>query len=119
MVRILHLDLQPRGNDGVEFRFFWDHPNDFKRKDLPLKEIAAWGDRADTDYYTRLPVDYAETGKALYNWLDGHNHLFSHELQKYLPGERMVLAIAALERSANLPWELLHDGQVLLSACPI
>jgi hypothetical protein len=68
--KILHISLTERGKDYVSLRYFSDNPTDYKEHRLPLPEIKDLGDKADTDYYTRLPVDYATTGKALYNWLD-------------------------------------------------
>ena len=66
---ILHLSLAQQGNDSVVLRYFWDNPNDYQEHRLPLSEIKDLKDRADTDYYTRLPEDYARTGQSLYNWL--------------------------------------------------
>ncbi len=72
-MKILHLDLKLVGNNYAEFRYFWDNPNENQPHQLPLAEIADLIQRAETDYYTRLPEDYAKTGQALYNWLDGSN----------------------------------------------
>jgi hypothetical protein len=42
-------------------------------------------DTAETDYYTRLPVDYATTGQALYNWLDKSDRLLANALNQPHP----------------------------------
>ncbi|MBD2457701.1 GUN4 domain-containing protein [Nostoc sp. FACHB-87] len=112
-MKILHLDLKPVGDQYAEFRFFWDNLNDYQSRQLPLAEIAFLIEKAETDYYTRLPEDYAKTGQALYNWLDGSSRNLQREIDKYWR-DGIVLAIAATERLAHLPWELLHDGKCFL-----
>ncbi|MEA5469556.1 GUN4 domain-containing protein [Spirulina sp. 06S082] len=114
MAKILHINLKARGQEDAEFRFFWDNPNDYQTGILSLADIASLNDRADTDYYTRIPVDYAQTGQLLFNWLDGSDRLFSRALTQCSRGEQTVLAIATSGRLANLPWELLHDGTEFL-----
>ena len=113
-MKILHINLQARGDKEAEFRFFWDNPNEYERRTLLLDNIASLNERADTDYYTKRPVDYAQTGQVLFNWLDGRDRLFNCALERCPHGEQVVLAISASERLANLPWELLHDGQGFL-----
>ena len=119
MVKILHINLQARGKKDAEVRFFWDNPNEYKPRTLSLADIAELNERADTDYYTRISVDYAQTGQKLFNWLDGTDRLFNRTLKQYLHGEHVVLAIAASGGLANLPWELLHDGSKFLIECSI
>ena len=114
MVKILHINLQARGEKEAEVRFFWDNPNEYQPRTLSLADIAELNERADTDYYTRIPVDYAQTGQKLFHWLDGTDRLFNRTLEQYLHGEHVVLAIAASGGLANLPWELLHDGTKFL-----
>ena len=110
---ILHIDLKLVGKDYAEFRYFWDNPNQYKSRQLPLAQIANLINRAETDYYTRLPEEYAKTGQALYNWLDGSDRYFAQALNQHLR-EGIVLAIAASEGLAHLPWEILHDGTKFL-----
>ncbi|MFM6320738.1 MAG: CHAT domain-containing protein [Microcystis panniformis] len=112
-MRILHIDLQERGSNRVEFRFFWDNPNQTRTYTRFLSEIENLSGRADTDYYTRLPEDHATTGQGLYRWLDGTERILQNELDSHR-GEKIVLAISTSQGLAHLPWELLHDGQGFL-----
>ncbi|QFS51633.1 CHAT domain-containing protein [Nostoc sphaeroides] len=119
-MKILHLDLKPVGDQYAEFRFFWDNPNNYQSRQLPLAEIADLIEKAETYYYTpartETQKDHAETGQILYNWLDGSDRNLQREIAKH---RRLgiVLAIAATERLAHLPWELLHDGKSFLVEC--
>ena len=112
-MKILHIDLKPVGKDYAEFRYFWDNPYQYEERRLHLDDIADWIDRAETDYYTRLPEKYAETGQALYNWLDGSDRYLAQALNQHRR-EGIVLAIAASEGLVHLPWEILHDGTKFL-----
>lgn len=110
---ILHISLTEQGNDYASLRYFRDNPNNYTEHRLPLSEIQESIDRADTDYYTSLPVDYAQTGQALYNWLDTKDRLLANVLQESSP-EGLIIAIATYKGLAHLPWELLHDGESFL-----
>ncbi|MCG6137730.1 MAG: CHAT domain-containing protein [Nostoc sp. LLA-1] len=112
-MNILHLDLKPVGNQYAEFRFFWDNPNVYQSRQLPLAEIADLIKNAETGYYTRLPEEYSKTGQALYNWLDGSDRIFQQALDQYEDSD-IVLAIATTESLAHLPWEVLHNGDEFL-----
>ncbi|MDT3676561.1 CHAT domain-containing protein [Microcystis wesenbergii] len=112
-MRILHIDLQERDSNSVEFRFFWDNPNQTRPYTRCLSEIDNLSKKADTDYYTRLPKDHARTGQGLYRWLDGTERILQNELDSHR-GEKIVLAISTSKGLAHLPWELLHDGQGFL-----
>ncbi|MFO0150574.1 MAG: CHAT domain-containing protein [Microcystis sp.] len=112
-MKILHIDLQERGSNSVEFRFFWDNPNQTRTYTRFLSEIKNLSGRADTDYYTRLPEDHAKTGQGLYRWLDGTERILQNELDSHR-GEKIVLAISTSKGLVHLPWELLHDGQSFL-----
>jgi len=112
-MRILHISLNQQGNDYVSLRYFWDNSANYKEHRLPLAEITELMSRAETDYYTRLPVDYATTGLALYNWLDKSARLLANALNESHP-QGLIIAIAASEGLAHLPWELLHDGKCFL-----
>ncbi|MDB9405365.1 CHAT domain-containing protein [Microcystis sp. CS-574] len=112
-MKILHIDLQERGSNRVEFRFFWDNPNQIDFYTRSLSEIDNLSKKADTDYYTRLPEDHARTGQGLYRWLDGTERILQNELDSHR-GEKIVLAISTSKRLVHLPWELLHDGQGFL-----
>jgi CHAT domain-containing protein len=112
-MKILHIDLQERGSNRVEFRFFWDNPNQTRTYTRFLSEIDNLSENADTDYYTRLPKDHATTGHDLYRWLDGTERILQNELDSHR-GEKIVLAISTSKGLVHLPWELLHDGQGFL-----
>lgn len=119
-MKIFHLDLKLTGNDYAEFHCFWENPNDYQSRQLPLAQIEKLIEEAERDYYPTPPKDdaeriklYIETGKALYNWLDGSERLLEGEINKHR-GDGIILAIAATERLAHLPWELLHDKQGFL-----
>ena len=112
-MRILHLDLKPIGDDYAEFRYFWENPNEYQPRQLALSEISGLMQRAEERYYTTLPEDYAKTGQALYNWLDGTDRRLESALNQYRR-DGIVLAIAASQGLAHLPWEVLHDGKQFL-----
>ena len=80
---------------------------------MPLAEIKGLSDRAETDYYTSLPVGYEKTGQALYNWLDKSDRVLANAL-KEPHSEGLIIAIATDKGLAHLPWELLHDGECFL-----
>jgi len=112
-MKILHLDLKAVGDNYAEFRFFWDNPNDYQSRQLKLSEIADLIKQAETNYYTRLPEEYAKTGQKLYNWLDGSDRHLQREIDKHWR-QGIALAIATTQRLAHLPWEVLHDGKSFL-----
>ncbi len=109
-MQILHLDLKPVDENYVELRYFIDNPDKYKKRSLPLSEIADLIKLAKRDYYvTDLPEDYTVTGRRLYDWLDGSDRTLQPLLDEHRR-EGIVLAIAATEKYAHLPWEVLHDG---------
>ncbi|MBG1243171.1 CHAT domain-containing protein [Nostoc sp. NZL] len=112
-MKILHISLTLQGRDYVSLRYFWDKPADYKEHRLPLAEIKGLSDQVETDYYTRLPVDYATTGQALYNWLDKSDRILANALKEPHP-QGLIIAIATDKGLAHLPWELLHDGHSFL-----
>ena len=117
-MEILHLDLKLfQGSDRVEFRYFWDNPNDAQSPQTPrlLSELEERRRKADTDYYTRLPEDYIKTGQALYDWLDGNERILHTEIDRH-KRSGIILAISTSQGLAHLPWEVLHDGDNFLVA---
>ena len=112
-MKILHLDLKPSGADYVQFRYFWGNLNEAQSRQLLLSEITVLMERSERDYYTTEPVDYAQTGQTLYNWLDGSERHLQQALNQHRR-KGIVLAIAAAEGLAHLPWEVLHDGNRFL-----
>ncbi|MBD2451730.1 GUN4 domain-containing protein [Nostoc sp. FACHB-152] len=112
-MKILHITLKEQSQNYVCLRYFWDNPSAYKEHKLSVAEIKQLSERAETDYYTRLPVDYSVTGQALYNWLDKSDRLLANAL-KEAHQQGLVIAIATDKGLAHLPWELLHDGQCFL-----
>ncbi|WP_449417244.1 GUN4 domain-containing protein [Phormidium nigroviride] len=112
-MKILHISLSEQGKDYASLQYFWGNRADCKEHTLPLAEIKDLGDRAETDYYTRIPVDYATTGRSLYNWLDRSDRVLANALNQF-HREGLVIAIATDRGLAKLPWELLHDGDCFL-----
>jgi len=111
--KILHIILTPQDNDYVSLRYFWENDAKYKERRLSVAEIERLSDRAETEYYTRLPANYATTGQALYNWLDKNDRLLAAALQQP-HSQGLVIAIDTGKGLANLPWELLHDGKQFL-----
>jgi uncharacterized protein YeeX (DUF496 family) len=62
-VKTLHLDLKLVKDNYVELRYFFDKPNQYEKRSLPLEEIADLIQLAEQDYYVRLAVDYTITGQ--------------------------------------------------------
>lgn len=112
-MKILHISLSEQGKDYASLHYFWGNRADCKEHKLPLAEIKGLGDRAETDYYTYNHVDYATTGRSLYNWLDGSDRFLANALNQPRQ-EGLVIAIATDRGLAKLPWELLHDGNCFL-----
>ncbi len=112
-MKILHISLTEQGKDYASLRYFWDNPNNYNEHRLPLAEIKGLSNRAETNYYTRIPVGYDKTGQALYNWLDKSDRVLANAL-KEPHQEGLIIAIATDKGLAHLPWELLHDGDSYL-----
>jgi len=112
-MQIIHLNLKLLGEDYAELRYFLDNPNQYQSRRLPLADIAELIKMADRDYYLPLAVDYAITGRRLYDWLDGDSRFLQQTLDKHRR-EGIILAIATAEKLAHLPWEVLHDGKGFL-----
>ncbi len=112
-MKILHISLNAQGSDYASLRYFWENSNNYKEHKLPLVEIKDLSNNADTDYYTRIPVDYTKTGQALYNWLDKGDRLLATAVNQH-HHEGLILAISTDKGLADLPWELLHDGKSFL-----
>ena len=113
-MQILHINLKPIAGDRVELRYFFDNPNQYQARSLELNEIKELIQHADLYYYI-LPEDFAKTGQKLYDWLDGSDRTLTRAMNQY-PSKGIVLAIAAAEKLAHLPWEVLHDGNSFLVA---
>ena len=113
-MQILHLNLKLKGDDFVEFRFYWDNPLDFQSFQRSRGEISGLIKKSEAEYYTHLPVEYTQTGQNLYEWLNGDKRDLERVIHDGSSGEEIVLAIATSEGLSHLPWELLHDGKDFL-----
>ena len=113
-MQILHLNLKLKGDDSVEFRFYWDNPLDFQSFQRSRGEISDLIKKSEAEYYTYLPVEYTQTGQNLYEWLNGDKRDLDRVIHDGSSGEGIVLAIATSEGLSHLPWELLHDGKDFL-----
>ncbi len=82
-MQIIHLNLKLLGEDYAELRYFLDNPNQYQSRRLPLADIAELIKMADRDYYLPLAVDYAITGRRLYDWLDGDSRFLQQTLDKH------------------------------------
>ncbi|MDJ0636210.1 MAG: GUN4 domain-containing protein [Xenococcaceae cyanobacterium MO_188.B29] len=122
-MNILHLDLKPRGNDYVEFRYFWDNPNNFQSHQRSITQLEELIQQTNTEYNQKLnlysvrnrlgPEDYARVGQVLYKWLDGSKRNLQRAINQHRR-EFIVLAISTSKNLADLPWEVLHDGESFL-----
>lgn len=112
-MKILHIHLTPQGKENISLRYFWDNPFEYQEYNLSIAHLQELRTQSETDYYTRLPVDYTKTGQALYQWLDQSASLLSNTLSQPR-SEELIIAIATDEGLANQPWELLHDGESFL-----
>ncbi|MEM8641079.1 MAG: tetratricopeptide repeat protein [Cyanobacteria bacterium P01_G01_bin.54] len=103
----LHLDLRPVQSNTYELRCFAENANQYREpRRLQTRDIQAWLERADLFHQAQL--DHQVVGRVLFDWLDGEEGWLRQALAQNPDGT--VLAIAAAERLANLPWEVLHDG---------
>lgn len=113
-MQMLHFDLKRVDGNYVELRYFSDNPNQYQQRSLSVAEIDELINWAERDYYvSAFPEDYKVTGRKLYKWLDGSDRWLQSLLNPYRD-KWVVLAIAAAEKLAHLPWEVLHDGESFL-----
>ena len=112
---ILYLDLTLNGSNDVEFRYFWDNPNEVTTCSRSLNELEDRRIEVYTHYYTRLPEEYATTGQALYDWLDGNQRILQREIDQHRHSG-IILAISTSQGLDQFPWEVLHDGESFLVA---
>ena len=118
-MQILHLNLKLKGDDSVEFRFYWDNSLDFQSFQRSRGEISGLIKKSEAEYYTHLPVEYTQTGQNLYEWLNGDKRDLDRVIHDGSSGEGIVLAIATSEGLSHLPWELLHnDEDFLVNSTP-
>ena len=119
-MQILHLNLKLKGDDFVEFRFYWDNLLEFQPVSRSRGEISDLIKKSEAEYYTYLPVDYTQTGQNLYKWLNGDKRDLDRVIHHGSSGKLIVLAIATSEGLSHLPWELLHDGKdFLVKSTPV
>ena len=103
---ILHLDLQRVQDNWLELRYFTDNPNNFEERRLNLTEIQDLATKAETDYFSRFPVSFEQTGKILFDWLDGEERWLTGFLEQHRR-EMTVLAIRAAEGLSHLPCSMM------------
>ncbi|MEO0804069.1 MAG: CHAT domain-containing protein, partial [Cyanobacteria bacterium J06642_2] len=110
----LYIRLHPTDNDLVELRYWreGEFKGNYKEQTLDLNEIQQLLDDSERDYYVLRP-NLKDMGQVLFQWLDGSGRWLDGVLRT-CPPQGLVLAIDASERLANLPWEVLHDGNGFL-----
>lgn len=125
----LSLWLRSLTADTVEFRWFFENPNRYESRSLPVAELGEAIDQADrlfdrtVDLKRDRPAEALALGRLLFDWLDHGDRLFSRQLAAQRP---QVLAIELPDPPdptwpdlGRLPWELLHDGRQFLVAAGI
>ena len=125
----LSLWLRSLTADTVEFRWFFENPNRYESRSLPVAELGEAIDQADrlfdrtVDLKRDRPAEALALGRLLFDWLDRGDRLFSRQLAAQRP---QVLAIDLPDPPdptwpdlGRLPWELLHDGRQFLVAAGI
>ncbi len=109
-MKILHINLEAIEGDLVEFRYYWDNPNQSQTYEILLRPLAGLRRRDYTE-------DYVTLGQTLYKWLDGEDHILQRQIDKQRD-TGIVLAISSTSQGlTKLPWEVLHDGQAFLVSC--
>ncbi len=114
MQKTLHIQLKEDSKGMAKMRCYTDNPNDFYQKSLCIDEIESQVLAAEKGYYNLLPAKFAQTGQALYHWLDGKDRFLDRALKDCLPADVVVLAIETAGKLAHLPWEVINDGTAFL-----
>ncbi|XGV88366.1 MAG: CHAT domain-containing tetratricopeptide repeat protein [Limnothrix sp. BL-A-16] len=124
----LSLWLRSLTADTVEFRWFFENPNRYESRSLPVAELGQAIDQADRLFDRTLdprqgPAEALALGRQLFAWLDGSDRLLSRQLADQRPEVLAIDLIAPTDPSwpdlGRLPWELLHDGDRFLVAAGI
>ena len=109
---MLHLRLAPLTDKTVELRLWSHNEADYTPQTLRLSEIADIVSLARLDYYSPSPRELADTGQALYRWLDKDGSLTAR-LQS-VATDPAFLVFHCENSLGLLPWEILHDGTAFL-----
>ncbi|MEO0801943.1 MAG: CHAT domain-containing protein, partial [Cyanobacteria bacterium J06642_2] len=104
---VLYVTLESLSDDWVELRYRIDDRM-FEPQQRRLSEIQNLLALGEKSYYSPLP-DFGQVGRQLFSWLDGDGRWLSRAIADCSPSETVV-AIAAAEKLAHLPWEVMHDG---------
>lgn len=112
-MKILHIELIPVDDQIGELRLFTDNPNDFVGHTIKLSDLEKRLKEVDLHYSTVIPTDSQAFGSRLYNWINGKNRLLA-KLISQNNNSGCILAISASGQLADLPWEIMHDGEHFL-----
>ncbi len=107
-IPIVHVDIKLTQGNFAELRVFGTIASAYGRaRSVTLDAIQDLVGKAETYYYTPEQEDFLKLGKRLYEWVDGNDRVLSRAIAAEKPE---VIAIAAVESLAHLPWEMLADG---------
>ncbi|MFC8128744.1 CHAT domain-containing protein [Streptomyces sp. NPDC057302] len=109
---VLRVELAGTLSRGVAVRVSLEgspHPTEHRLDPGTLDDLLA---RAEAGYYTARPADLADTGRHLYEAIDGPTRCLGRPLEELRGhGSLVVLAVSTSYGPLHhLPWELLHDG---------
>lgn len=114
MIEILHIKLEKSGHSQRRFSYYRDNHLQKERSTwFPLQEIQDLIEAAKNNYYKSHAPYYDKFGQRLLTWLDHQTGVFK-KLINQLRQDYTVLAISGDDGLADLPWEILHDGQEFL-----
>ena len=109
---IVHVQIKLTQGNSAELRVFGAVASGYGlARSVMLDAIQDLVGKAETYYYTPEQEDFLKLGKRLYEWVDGDDRVLSRAIAEVKPG---VIAIAAVEGLAHLPWEMLADGEGFL-----
>jgi hypothetical protein len=111
-IPIVHVSIKLTQGNHAELRIFGSVASAYEPgRSVSLLEIEDLLTRAESGYYTPLQDDFLTIGRRLFEWVDGDDRLLSRAMGQIQPE---VIAIAAVESLAHLPWELLADAEGFL-----
>ena len=114
MTEILHIRLEERGQSARRLIYYRDNHLDEERSAcFQLQEIEELILEARGNYYQTLDPNSRQFGQRLFTWLD-HQTGVLKKLSEQFRHDYTVLAISGDDGLADLPWEILHDGQEFL-----
>ena len=111
----LDIILTEQGDNKVSLRYLVDKDRLlFDDRLLDKADLKAEIREAEKNYYAYIPGNLLDTGKALYNWLDGEDHFLERAIGEFAADQLLVLAFQGTGTLLHLPWELMHNGQEYL-----